>query len=70
MLAQLFNKFASDNKGVVEWGSAVSWSRSLKVDLLVALAVADIWGFLPMALVSFSMLLAKPQISATLPLQV
>ena len=30
----------------LEWGSGVSLRRSLKVDLLLHFAVADIWGFL------------------------
>jgi len=34
------------------------------------LAVADRWGFLLLPPVCFSMLLAKPHLSATLPLQV
>ena len=32
----------------LEWGSGVSLRRSLKVDLLLTFAVADIWGFLLM----------------------
>ena len=34
--------------GFPEWGSGVSWRRSLKWDLLLTFAVADIWGFLLM----------------------
>jgi len=32
--------------GFLEWGSGVSFRRSLKVNLLLPFAVADIWGFL------------------------
>jgi len=32
--------------GLLEWGSGVSFRRSLKVDLLLIFAVSDIWGFL------------------------
>ena len=32
--------------GFPEWGSGVSWRRSLRVNLLLLFAVADIWGFL------------------------
>jgi hypothetical protein len=35
-------------KGFMEWGSGVSWRHSLKRDLLLIFAVADIWGFLLM----------------------
>ncbi len=32
----------------MEWGSGLSWRRSLKVDLLLTFAVGDIWGFFPL----------------------
>jgi hypothetical protein len=56
--------------GFLEWGSGVSFRRSLKVNLLLPSAVVDIWGFLPMNPIGFSMVSAKPQISATLRLPV
>ena len=52
--------------GFVEWGSGVSFRRSLKVNLPLTSAVVDIWGFLLMNPIGFSMVSAKPQISATL----
>ena len=49
--------------GFLEWGSGVSFRRSLKVNLPLTSAVVDIWGFLLMNPIGFSMVSAKPQIS-------